>query len=159
MLDGVLGLLGGAEHVAAEGEDAAVVAVVDRLERGLGAAADELDEAVVGGEAEQPGGDPWAGTCGPRRGRGFHRARIIDRMLGRQERFPALLGLKRSGRVPVGWSRCTRMRANGRRQPYDCPPWTSRKPPAGSRYEGRAARLPRLRRRARGSRCCCTACC
>ncbi len=89
VLDGVLGLLEGADHVAAEREDAAMVAVVDGLERRLGAGTDELDEAIVGGEAEQPCGDPWAGTGGPSGGRGFHRVRIIDRMLGRQEEFPA----------------------------------------------------------------------
>ena len=91
VLDGVLGLLGRADHVAAEREDPAVMAVVDGLERGLGAGTDQLDELVVGGEAQQPARDPGSRTYGPPRGRGFHRARIIDRSVGRQERFPALL--------------------------------------------------------------------
>jgi hypothetical protein len=51
VLDGVLGLLGRAQHVAAEPEDAAQVAVVEHLEGGLGARADGRDEAVVGGRA------------------------------------------------------------------------------------------------------------
>ena len=56
-----------------------MVAVEDRLEGGLGAAADVVDEPLVGREPEQPGGNPGAGTCGPRRGRGFHGPCIIDR--------------------------------------------------------------------------------
>jgi hypothetical protein len=52
VLDRVLGLLDGAEHVAAEGKDAAVVAIEDRFEGCLGAAADALDEPVVGCEAQ-----------------------------------------------------------------------------------------------------------
>ena len=55
MLEGVLGLLDGAEHVAAEGEDPAVVAVVEDLEGRLGAGADVLDEALVRRQAQQHG--------------------------------------------------------------------------------------------------------
>jgi hypothetical protein len=52
VLDSVLGLVARAEHVAAEGEDAAVVAVVGHLERDLVAAPDLLDQSLVaeGGE-------------------------------------------------------------------------------------------------------------
>jgi hypothetical protein len=53
LLDGVLGLLGAAEHVAAEGQDRPVVAVIDCLERHLLALADEVDEAGVAGKAKQ----------------------------------------------------------------------------------------------------------
>ena len=56
VLDGVLGLLDRAEHVAAEREHAPVVADVERLERRLGAAAQELDEPLVGGEPEEARG-------------------------------------------------------------------------------------------------------
>jgi hypothetical protein len=66
--------------VAAEREDAAVMAVEDDLERRLGAAPDLLHEAVVGGEAQQARGDrPWScarvGTWGSRR---FHSFIIGD---------------------------------------------------------------------------------
>ena len=90
VLDGVLGLLGGAEHVAAEGEDAAVMAVIDGLERGLGAATEQLDEPVVGGEAQQP-----AGIRGPERmGRRAAEASIVlalstDRCEGRSDLPPS----------------------------------------------------------------------
>ena len=56
VLDRVLGLLDRAEHVPAEAEHAAVVAVEDRLERRLGAAAQQLDEPLVGREPQQPAG-------------------------------------------------------------------------------------------------------
>jgi len=55
VLDGVLRLLRGAEHVAAEREDAAVVAIVDDLEGRLGARADVVDKALVGSDAQQHG--------------------------------------------------------------------------------------------------------
>jgi hypothetical protein len=59
VLDGVLGLLGRAEHVAAERQHAAVVAHVQRLECRLGAAvAQQLDEALVGRQPEQAGVQP-----------------------------------------------------------------------------------------------------
>jgi hypothetical protein len=48
LLDGVFGVLGGAEHVAAETEDASAVAVVQNLEGDGIAAPDELDELLVG---------------------------------------------------------------------------------------------------------------
>ena len=51
MLDRVLGLLGGAQHVTAEAEDAAQMALVEHLEGRLGAAADVGDEAFVGRRA------------------------------------------------------------------------------------------------------------
>ena len=53
MLQGVLRLLATAEHVPAEGEQAAVVAVVDDLERGVVARAHARDEAIVA-HAQQP---------------------------------------------------------------------------------------------------------
>ncbi len=62
VLEGVLRLLAAAEHVAAEGEQPAVVAVVDRLEGGGVAGAQPLDEPVVAQPAEEPAGGP-AATC------------------------------------------------------------------------------------------------
>ena len=56
VLDGVLGLLARAEHVAAEAEDRGVVAVVERLERAFVAAADERDEPLVARESQEAGG-------------------------------------------------------------------------------------------------------
>jgi hypothetical protein len=53
VLQGVLGLLAAAEHLSAEGEQAAVVAVVDDLERGVVAGAHARDEAIVA-HARQP---------------------------------------------------------------------------------------------------------
>jgi hypothetical protein len=53
VLDGVLRLLVRAEHVAAEAEDAAVVAVEDDLEGGLVAAPDPFDESLVGQPRQQ----------------------------------------------------------------------------------------------------------
>ena len=47
MLQGVLGLLAAAEHLSAEGEQAAVVAVVDDLERGVVTGAHPRHEAIV----------------------------------------------------------------------------------------------------------------
>ena len=56
MLDGVLGLLDGPEHVAAEGEDGALVTVVGHLEGPLRACTDLLDETLVGGQTQQSSG-------------------------------------------------------------------------------------------------------
>ena len=58
VLDRVLRLVGRGQHVAAEREDAAVVAVIDRLEGRLAPAAHERDEPLVGGDAQQHG-RPW----------------------------------------------------------------------------------------------------
>jgi hypothetical protein len=54
-LYGVLGLLARAEHVAAEGEHRAVIAVEQSLERSLGPALHVLDQTLIGGEAQQRG--------------------------------------------------------------------------------------------------------
>jgi hypothetical protein len=59
VLDRILGLVDGAEHMAAERQHAAVVAVVEHLERGDRAAARLLDQPGVAGQPEQPGGEPW----------------------------------------------------------------------------------------------------
>ena len=53
VLERVLGLLGRSQHVTAEAEDAAVVAVVDDLEGHVRAVADVRDEALVGRDAQQ----------------------------------------------------------------------------------------------------------
>jgi len=58
VLQGVLGLLTAAEHVSAEGEQAAVVAVVDDLERGVVTGSHAGDEAVVP-HARQPPRTRW----------------------------------------------------------------------------------------------------
>jgi hypothetical protein len=52
LLHGVLGLVGGAEHVPAEGQDAAVVTVVQRLEGRLATAPHLLHEPVVAQRGE-----------------------------------------------------------------------------------------------------------
>ena len=62
MLHGVLGLLRGGEHVAAESQDRAVMAVEDGLEGRLRAVAHVLDETLVGGQPQQPRGNPRAGV-------------------------------------------------------------------------------------------------
>lgn len=67
LLDGVLGLLRGDQHVAAEGEQAAVVAVVDELEGALVAGSDGLDQAAVAGGPEQ-GHNPQASAWSDRGG-------------------------------------------------------------------------------------------
>ena len=54
VLDRVLGLVGRAEHVAAEGQDAAMVALVDLLEGGLRSRAHQGDEPLVRGQPQQP---------------------------------------------------------------------------------------------------------
>jgi hypothetical protein len=77
VLDDVLRLLRGADHVAAERQHGAMVAVEQRLEGGLGPRADHRDEAVVrqhpqhadrhpGRRREHRGseGGPRAGRCG-----------------------------------------------------------------------------------------------
>jgi hypothetical protein len=53
VLDGVLGLLHGPQHVAAEGEHAAVVAVVQRVERGHRPPAHLVHQALVPGQVQQ----------------------------------------------------------------------------------------------------------
>jgi hypothetical protein len=53
VLDGVLGLLHGAEHVAAEGEDAAVMARVHDLEGRFRAAAQRIDESLVRSQPQE----------------------------------------------------------------------------------------------------------
>ena len=53
-LDGVLGLLSRGEHVATKGQQARRIALEEHLERRLVAAADLLDEPVVGDQREQP---------------------------------------------------------------------------------------------------------
>jgi hypothetical protein len=47
VLDRILGLLLGGEHVATEPEDPGAVAIVDRLESSVVPTADVLDQAVV----------------------------------------------------------------------------------------------------------------
>jgi hypothetical protein len=54
LLDGVLGLVLGAQHVAAEAEHSGGVALVEDLEGGLVTGAHKLDQAVVGPQDEQP---------------------------------------------------------------------------------------------------------
>ena len=58
LLDGVLGLLGGAEHVAAEGQHAAMVARVKDLEGRLGAAPQQVDQSLVRRQPEQARAKP-----------------------------------------------------------------------------------------------------
>jgi hypothetical protein len=69
VLDDVLGLLAGAEHVSAERQDGAVMAVEQRLERGLGARADHRREAIVGQHPQHAHGHARRGPerrCGQR---------------------------------------------------------------------------------------------
>ena len=103
--------------------------------------------AFVGGEAQQPGRDPWTRAYGPPCGRGFHRARIIDRSV-RAGANSRPLGLKRAGRVLVGWCCCTQIPECAPR-PLDCPP---RRSGPGTSPTRPPAPLPRLRRRAAGHR-------
>jgi len=77
VLQGVLGLLAAAEHLPAEGEQAAVVAVVDDLEGGVVARAHALHEAVVAHES-QPARTRWGGGPGVHRG-GGHRPSMRHR--------------------------------------------------------------------------------
>ena len=56
LLQHVLGVLLGAEHVPAEGEQARLVAREERLEGGVLPAAGERDELLVGLQAQQRGG-------------------------------------------------------------------------------------------------------
>jgi hypothetical protein len=72
VLQRVLGLLTAAEHLPAEGEQAAVVAVVDDLERCVVAGAHPLHEAVVTHES-QPARTRWGWGTDVHRG-GGHRA-------------------------------------------------------------------------------------
>ena len=55
LLQDVLGVLGGAEHLAAEAEQAALVAVDDRLEGAGVAAARHRDQLLVALQLEQRG--------------------------------------------------------------------------------------------------------
>jgi hypothetical protein len=75
VLDDVLGLLAGADHVPCEGEDASVVAVEDRLERSVVAGAEQPHELVVASEAESSARPPDGG-CGLRRDGGGHGRRV-----------------------------------------------------------------------------------
>jgi hypothetical protein len=52
LLDGVLGIVRGAEHVAAERQDSRTVAVEEDLERRRVAAADVLDQPLIRKSAE-----------------------------------------------------------------------------------------------------------
>jgi hypothetical protein len=52
VLDRILGLLRAAEHVAAEGQNLAVVTVVQRLEGGSSALPDKVDEMCIAGDAQ-----------------------------------------------------------------------------------------------------------
>ena len=122
------------------------MAVVDGLERGLGAATDELDEPVVGGEARAA----WRGSVDPDvwaaarpRLPSFSHYRPIGAKAGAISRPP---GLKRAGSVPVGWCRCTRSTSNA-------PARGRRVRPMDARRRGRSA----SRTRAGGSRTASTA--
>ena len=53
LLEDVLGVLAGGEHVPAEGQQAGLVARAEHLEGGVLAAAGERDQALVGLEAQQ----------------------------------------------------------------------------------------------------------
>src|SRR4051794_28498539 len=64
VLDGVLGLLEVAEHVAAEGQQRPRVAVVDGLEGALVPATDQRDEAFVGLPPDESGCSRY-GDCHP----------------------------------------------------------------------------------------------
>src|SRR6185436_4440842 len=75
VLERVLGLLARAEHVPAEAEDRAVVAVEERLEGGLVAGAHERHETLVAREAEQAGRTADAGA--DRNGRSMLHAGIM----------------------------------------------------------------------------------
>ena len=57
-LEGVLGLLVRAQHVAAEAQQRSVVAVIDRLERRLVTAPQGSDQPLIGGAAQQPRRQP-----------------------------------------------------------------------------------------------------
>jgi hypothetical protein len=65
VLDGVLGLLAGAEHVTAEGEDAGAMTLEGDFEGELVPAPDLLDDPLVAREREQalrperPAGKAW----------------------------------------------------------------------------------------------------
>ncbi len=62
LLEDILGVLSGAEHVPAEGEQARLVARAERLEGGVLAAARQGDQALVGLQAQH-------GLGGPRKAR------------------------------------------------------------------------------------------
>lgn len=76
VLDGVLGLLVIAEHVPAEREDRAVMAIVCGLERGRAALSDQGDEMGIGREPKRPSGRHPHYPCRrpPRHRTGFHGA-------------------------------------------------------------------------------------
>src|SRR3954469_15459429 len=70
VLNGVLGVRGRSEHVAAEAENPCRVAVVEDLEGRDLASADVLDQALVGERSEEStwpghadGMRPWRGNC------------------------------------------------------------------------------------------------
>jgi hypothetical protein len=62
VLERVLGLVAAAEHVPAEGEQAEVVAVVDRLERVVVAGPHPSDQALVAHRPQRPPARPAAGA-------------------------------------------------------------------------------------------------
>ena len=66
LLDRVLGLLRAAEHVAAEGQQRARVAVVEHLEGGLVAGAQARDQVPLSAQGKQPPRSP--GPRGAERG-------------------------------------------------------------------------------------------
>jgi hypothetical protein len=72
LLDGILGIVGGAEHVAAERDDSRTVAVEEDLERRRIAAADVVDQPLIRKSTENTAwfGQPQA--MRPRRGSCFH---------------------------------------------------------------------------------------
>ena len=53
LLEDVLGVLSGAEHVAAEGKEPGLVALHERLEGALMTSPDECDQPLVGLQPEQ----------------------------------------------------------------------------------------------------------
>ena len=75
LLQHVLGVLARAEHVAAEGQQARLVARDQRLVGGLVAAPGQRDEALVALEAQQRRRAAKAVGVGMGEGRGFHARR------------------------------------------------------------------------------------
>src|SRR5829696_8411142 len=113
VLNRVLGLLARAEHVAAEGQDAAAVALESDLEGQLVPAADLLHQPFVAGKGEQP----LRAEPPPRhtRGEGITHGNAIDarRFSHYFLIFPLDLRLAHMERttVPLGAVRGTRFRA------------------------------------------------
>jgi hypothetical protein len=63
VLQGVLGLVAVAEHVGAEGQQPAVVAVEDELEGAIVTGAHARDEGLVGAAARHAAARPGTGAC------------------------------------------------------------------------------------------------